>query len=433
MAMTRRSYDFLFGTRWTLSVATERTTGAGSAATGGEKSCLSAGSSTGWVEAVCHSVQLDYALLSLPILLSCVTVRRIRFVYEPNTKSAVFYSDSRDGILAASAWLLLPRDKEVVTFLVETAPAQRLLAVNGRVRPRLQVDIRPAIGGELVGLPFDVGDRVVAGQVIARIDDAPETAAIAEAEASVEAQQAVVAQARRDLARFEALGQFATKREVEQRRLSVEEGERELSRRRASVVRTRELRDRRVLRAPFAGVILDRPVDPGQTVGLEIIIYRLADLSSPEVTVEVDEIYAAEIRPGMEALVSLPGQDRQLRAVVAHIEPRVDPATGARDVRLSLSDAAIDAPSGLTVTVNLVIEQRDRAISVPRGAIIGAGSDARVRAVSSDGIVSDRRIDFIDWPAESVIVTSGLKSGDRVLVEPDAAQPGDEVKLRAAD
>ncbi len=84
----------------------------------------------------------------------------------------------------------------------------------------------------------------------------PETAAIAEAEASVQAQQATLAQARRDLARFEALGQFATRREVEQRRLSVEEGARELSRRRAAVVQAREQRDRRVLRAPFAGVIL---------------------------------------------------------------------------------------------------------------------------------------------------------------------------------
>lgn len=136
------------------------------------------------------------------------------------------------------------------------APASRILAVNGRIRPRLQVDIRPALGGELVALPFDVGDRVGAGQVLARIDDAPETAAIAEAEASVQAQQATLAQARRDLARFEALGQFATRREVEQRRLSVEEGARELSRRRAAVVQAREQRDRRVLRAPFAGVIL---------------------------------------------------------------------------------------------------------------------------------------------------------------------------------
>jgi len=332
----------------------------------------------------------------------------------------------------ASYWLLAPREKEVEVFLVETAPAQRLLAVNGRIRPRLQVDIRPAIGGRLVSLPFDVGDRVTAGQVLARIDDAPETAAIAEAEASVQAQQATVAQARRDLARFEALGQFATKREVEQRRLAVVEGERELSRRRASVVQARELRDRRVLRAPFAGVILERPVDPGQTVGTESIIYRLADLSSPEVTVEVDEVYAAEVRPGMEALVSLPGQQRQTQAVVDHIAPRVDPATGARDVRLSLDNAAIGAPSGLTVTVNLVIERRERAISVPRSAILQSGSEAHVRIVPRDGTVTERLIRFVDWPAERVIVTSGLKSGERILADPAAAQPGEEVKVRAS-
>ena len=335
-------------------------------------------------------------------------------------------------LLAIAVGLLLPRDKEVDTIRVEAGPAQRLLAVNGRIRPRLQVDIRPALGGELVALPFDVGDRVAAGQVLARIDDAPETAAIAQAQASGQAQQANLAQARRDLSRFEALGQFATRREVEQRRLAVEEGERELSRRVASVAQARELRDRRVLRAPFAGVILERPVDPGQTVGVESVLYRLADLSNPEVTVEVDEIYAAEIRPGMEALVSLPGGQRRTGAVVAHIEPRVDPATGARDVRLRLADAAIDAPSGLTVTVNLVIEKRERAISVPRSAILGSGSSARVRIVASDGTVQDRRIGFVDWPAETVIVTSGLSRGERILADPDATQPGERVKARTA-
>ncbi|AKH41371.1 RND family efflux transporter MFP subunit [Altererythrobacter atlanticus] len=245
------------------------------------------------------------------------------------------------GLVVAGYLLVSPREKQVSVIKVEPAPAQRVLAVNGRVRPRLQVDIRPSLGGELVALPIDVGDRVEAGQIIARIDDAPETAAIAEAEASVEAQQAINAQARRDLQRFEDLGQFATKREVEQRRLELVEGERELSRRRAALVRARELRDRRVLQAPFAGIILERPVDPGQTVGLESIVYRLADLSNPEITVEVDEVYAAEIRPGMKALVSLPGKRGQLSAQVVHVEPRVDPATGARDVRLGLAGEAV--------------------------------------------------------------------------------------------
>ena len=331
-------------------------------------------------------------------------------------------------LAAAGYWLLAPRESRVETISVEMAPASRILAVNGRIRPRLQVDIRPALGGELVALPFDVGDRVGAGQVLARIDDAPETAAIAEAEASVQAQQATLAQARRDLARFEALGQFATRREVEQRRLSVEEGARELSRRRAAVVQAREQRDRRVLRAPFAGVILERPVDPGQTVGLDSVIYRLADLTAPEVTVEVDEAYAAEIRPGMEARVSFPGQAGELRAAVAHVEPRVDPATGARDVRLTLVDGAAEVPSGLTVTVNLVIERRDRAISVPRSALILGGDAAKVRLVGKDGVVSERAVSFIDWPAETVIVTRGLAEGERLLADPEAAQPGEKVR-----
>ncbi len=331
-------------------------------------------------------------------------------------------------LASAGYWLLAPREKEVATFVVKTAPAERILAINGRIRPRLQVDIRPTLGGELVALPFDVGDRVVAGQILARIDDAPETAAIAEAEASVQAQQATLAQARRDLARFEALSQYAIRRDVEQRRLAVVEGERELSRRRASVMQARELRDRRVLRAPFAGVILERPVDPGQTVGLENVIYRLADLSRPEITIEVDEIYAAEIRPGIEAIISLPGQNRLLRAKVLHVEPRVDPATGARDVRLGLVDATIDAPSGLTVTVNLVIEKRDRAISVPRNAIIQSGSGAKVRVVGDDNVVIERPISYVDWPAEEVIVTSGIKPGERILADPDSAQPGEKIR-----
>jgi RND family efflux transporter MFP subunit len=333
------------------------------------------------------------------------------------------------ALAIAGYWFFAPRDQAVASLIVKRAPADRILAVNGRVRPRFQVDIRPSLGGGLVALPFDVGDRVEAGQILARIDDAPEQAAIAEAQASVETQQATLAQARRELARFVALGQFATKREVEQRRLAVLEDERELKRRNAAVVQASELRDRRVLRAPFSGAILERPVDPGQVVGLESVIYRLADLSSPEVSIEVDEVYAAEIRPGMEAMISMPGQPRQLQARVLHVEPRVDPATGARAVRLGLIGAAVDAPSGLTVTVNLLIERREGAISVPRSAVLSSGSSAKVRLVGKDNVVIERAVTFIDWPAETVIVTSGLQPGERILVEPDEVKLGEKVRV----
>jgi len=335
--------------------------------------------------------------------------------------------------LAGAGWAVFiaagDRVQEVAAYTAAVGPAERVLAVNGRIRPRLQIDIRPSLGGVLVALPFDVGNHVEKGDVLARIDDGPEAAAITEARAALQTQQATLAQARRDLARYEALGEFATGRDVEQKRLAVEEGERELNRRRAAVTQASELRDRRVLRAPFAGVILERPVDPGQAVSPESVIYRLADLSDPEVTAEVDEIYAAEIRPGMEAFVSLPGQPGTSRAKVLHVEPRVDPATGARDIRLSLDGAPLDPPAGLTVTINFLIERRAQAIAIPRGAITETGGKAFVRIAGADGIVRERAITYIDWPAERVIVTSGIAAGEHIITSPGATKPGEKVRI----
>jgi RND family efflux transporter MFP subunit len=329
-------------------------------------------------------------------------------------------------------YLLTPRAKEVEVLQIQNAPAERVLAANGRLRPRLQVDVRPIVGGTLIALPFDVGDRVSEGQVIARIDDAPETAAIAEAEASVATQAATLAQARREYARFAALGEFVSKRDLEARRLDVTEGERELRRRQAAVTQAQETRDRRTLRAPFAGIILERPVDPGQTVAQDSILYRLADLSTPEASVEIDEIYAAEIKTGMAALINLSNSSKPINATVAFIQPRVDPATGARLVRLNLASTPADAPAGLTVTVNLLIEKRDSALSIPRSAILNNRGKSSVRILGSDGKVADRAITFLDWPSESVIITSGLKAGEQILLNPDAAAVGETVKAKAA-
>jgi HlyD family secretion protein len=112
-----------------------------------------------------------------------------------------------------------------------------------------------------------------------------------------------------------------------------------------------------------------------------------------------------------------------------HIEPRVDPATGARDVRLALREAIADAPAGLTVTVNLIVEKRAQAVSIPRRSIVLENGAAQARIVGAYGVVQARAISFIDWPAERVIVTSGLKPGERILVDPSAARPGDKVQV----
>lgn len=328
-----------------------------------------------------------------------------------------------------AAWRLWPRPPLVQTLVVREAPATRVLAVNGRIRPRLSVDVQPRTAGDLVSLPFDVGDRVARGALIARVDDGPQGEAIAQAGAALAAQRKVVEQARRDLARYEAIPQFVTRQRIEQARLAVRQGEDEVRRLSAGVGQARQLRERNDVRAPFAGVVMERPVDPGQAVGTSTVLYRLADLTDPQVTAQVDEIYAAALAPGQEARIAVPGVAAPLRARIVHIEPRVDPETGARDVRLGLIDPLATAPAGLTVTVNLIVEQRAKAISIPRSAIAGEGSAASVLVVDGEGRVARRQVRFVDWPSESVIVSGGLKPGERILADPAAARPGGRVRL----
>ncbi|WP_211276796.1 phage tail tube protein [Erythrobacter tepidarius] len=166
--------------------------------------------------------------------------------------------------------------------------------------------------------------------------------------------------------------------------------------------------------------------------GADEIPSHTIEIGHPKLTTPVFFRHLGTMAESIEFELGQDGPANARLQLVAQGEERVDPATGARDVRLSLADAAVDAPSGLTVTVNLVIEQRESAISVPRSAIIQSGGEARVRVVPADGIVIERAISFVDWPAESVIVTSGLQAGEHILADPDTAQPGEQVKVRTA-
>lgn len=331
---------------------------------------------------------------------------------------------------ALTAWFLWPRVVQVDVLAVTAGPATRVLAVNGTVRPRLSVDVKAPVAGTLTALPFDIGDQVTAGSELAAVDDAPQRAAIAEAEAAVASQRATLEQAGRDLTRFEALGEFATRQRREQARLAVDAGRQELRRLEASVVQAREVQERYRVRAPFAGVILERPVDPGQTIGVDTVLYRLADLGTPDVTADVDEIYAADLTPGGRAFVAMRDQAEPVEASILHVQPRVDPATGAREVRLRVAKSLNPAPAGATVTVNLIVDERDQAISIPRSAILKPDTDPHVRTIDADERVAEQPIQFIDWPAATVIVTKGLQPGMTILSDPDAASPGDAVRPR---
>lgn len=328
--------------------------------------------------------------------------------------------------------VLARRPPEVELAAVRDEPVRRVLAMTGEIAPRERVDVIAEVPGTVVELLKDEGDRVRAGEPIARLDATTVEAALTQARAGLAARRRQVAERRRDLARREKLlaRGVLPEAEVDAQRAEVAAGEADLARL-AAVVEEAEARlaKYRIL-SPLTGIVVDRPIDPGQTVDTRTVIFELATQGAPRVESEVDEMYLRELREGMPATIGLPGDvSRTWSAKVTWVSPKVDVQTGGGIVRVGFEGKPPDLPIGLSVDVNVLVERRDRALTVPRTAVLDPRTAPRVFVVEGDR-VQVRPIEVVDWPAERIVVTAGLDERAAVVADPSGVRPGARVRTR---
>ena len=307
-------------------------------------------------------------------------------------------------------------------------PAERVLAVSGRTRPQVTVTVVPKISGQIVRLTKAEGDAVVAGELLVELEANAPRAALDEARARISLQQRSVAEAERNFVRIEQLKEqgLATVKEFDDSRFALDQARLELESLEATRREVAARLQESSLRAPVSGIVLARPVDPGQVVSAQSVIYEIAPLSDIEVEADIDEQYLAEIQEGQRAEIRIAGQDQILSAQLYYVSPKVDPRTGGAKVRLELDQQVDSLRSGLTADVNLIIERREQALTIARSAILGRDGTGRVLRVR-EGVVETADIQFIEWPSERVIVLSGLNAGDQLLASPRAELVGEEV------
>ncbi len=351
--------------------------------------------------------------------------------------------------LKAKTFLERPPLVEVVEARRESVT--RVLAVTGRIRPKLENRILPLVAGRLVELAKEEGENVRRGEVLARVDDRAARAALAQNRAEISREEERLAQGERDLARAESLASsgLIAAGSLEESRLAVVESRRRIE---ALGEAGRELTvrlDDYVLRSPLEGTVLERPVDPGQTVGTTDVLYELASGSALEIEAEVDERYLPELTLGMAATAApLAGRREPWNAEINYIGNSIDRLSGAVLVRLAFLDTPPELPSGLSLDLNLIVEEHEQAITLPREAVAGLGAEAWVlRIAKLTGSEDDRQgaeaeqnseeqvaervsVRVIDWPAPRLVALAGVEEGDLLIPEPKQATAGQPVRLR---
>lgn len=169
-----------------------------------------------------------------------------------------------------------------------------------------------------------------------------------------------------------------------------------------------------VIRAPFAGIVLKRDVEPGDLAVPGSVLMQVGDPTRVRITTTVDERDIIGVRPGQTALLSTDSlRGRVIKAVVRTITPGGDPTQRAFRVRLSLAEPQ-DLPFGLTLEANIITRRHPAALLIPASA----HADGRAWIVDRSGRARRKAVQLGIVGEDAVEVVRGLGAGEQVIVSP---------------
>jgi membrane fusion protein (multidrug efflux system) len=265
---------------------------------------------------------------------------------------------------------------------------------SATLRADKQAAVIARTSGVIRSLVVEEGDRVSEGEPMALLEDD---------EQKIEHERAVAARdtTRREYERAEQLHAqgLLSDEEYETARREAEEA-------RQTAALTELALSRTVIRAPFAGTVLRRHLDPGATVSDGTAVYDLADTEPLFADVNVPERNVARLAVGQRVNLVADASGEGTEARIERIAPLVDPATGT--VKVTLSAHATDGlRPGSFVRVAVVTDTHDDALILPRSALVAEGRRWYVFRVGDDRETVQR-----------VEVERGFEERDRVEILP---------------
>ncbi len=367
------------------------------------------------------------------------------------------------GFLAKRA-LFAPPQVSLVRLVRRDLTAQ--VYGNGTVEAKVVVGVSSRITGRITQVLADQGDRVKAGQLLARLEDDDFAAQVAQAQAELSraraetrAAEAGLNQAKASLRlaaknaqRFRALvkDDLVSRQEAEQydtadavardeaaRRQSELEASRmaEAAARSAVALAASRLADTRIL-APQDGIIVSRDLEQGGTVAPGLSIFTLADPALVWVKANVDEAMLPGVAVGRPATISLrsePGRD--FPGQVARLGRQSDRVTEELEVDVAFTPALPGFRLGEQADVLIVSASKDGALALPSATVNSRGGKRGVWRVQGDGrILFTPVVCGIEDRAGFTEIVSGLPADVPVALAPAPAmakfQDGLKVRVK---
>lgn len=285
-------------------------------------------------------------------------------------------------------------------------------------------------GGVITRVLVEPGSWVGKGQVLATVDRSVqvETAESLAAQVRVAEAEAKLAQAELDRAQQLVANGFISKADIDRRTATRDQALARVRVAKAQLAETQARNRRLDIRAPEAGLVLTRQVEPGQIVsGGSGVLFRMAMNGQMEVRVQLAEPDLVRLSPGDRAVVTPTGSERSFPGEVWQVAPVIDPQTRQGIARVAVNYDPALRPGGFA-SARITAGSKD-AVIVPQSAVqsdtggnfvyILDAKDQAVRRGVRTGEVTEAGVAIVDGlsGSERVVLTAGafLNPGQKVI------------------
>ncbi len=172
------------------------------------------------------------------------------------------------------------------------------------------------------------------------------------------------------------------------------------------------------VRAPFAGIISEKPVTLGEQVAPGTILFRLADIKTVKVLIRIPADDVGFLHPGAKAKITLKGFAEPFQGQVEHIGPRADPETRTFPVEVLVKNRGPRRLlPGMFARATIPVRSYPQAILIPRASVVTKdGSPAVFVANAKQEIAKRRPVTIARTFGPRYLITRGLEPGDLLVI-----------------
>ena len=312
---------------------------------------------------------------------------------------------------------------------IEAAPGdfKIIVTANGAVSPINRIEIKSKASGIVEELPVEQGDHIRAGQLIARLDQKDELAAVGQAQANYDVARAELKQAEKAYERrLNLFGQnLISEEERDQIELNLAIAKGKLIQAKTVLDRADERLAESIVRAPVDGIILQKYVEVGQIIASGVsnvsggtLIVDLADMGRVYIQAGIDEIDVGKVKENQAVTVvadAYPNQKFFGRIVRIAPEARVDQNVTLFDVIVEVENPGGMLKSGMNTTIEITVIEKKDILLIPALALQTTESgDGFEVMLKTDRGFKFSPVEVGERNFRNAEILSGLKAGDVV-------------------